>query len=42
MDATLRTGSLPDDVAKRVEAIAEEYKRVEVALRIWCIAPAAH
>jgi len=37
MDVTMRTGSLPD-AAQRVEAIAEEYKRVEVALRIWCLA----
>jgi HPt (histidine-containing phosphotransfer) domain-containing protein len=34
MDVTMRAGSL-SDAAQRVEAIAEEYKRVEVALRIW-------
>jgi len=36
-DIVLRTGSVPD-AAERVEAIAEEYKRVEAALRIWCFA----
>jgi HPt (histidine-containing phosphotransfer) domain-containing protein len=35
MDATMRAGSLPD-AAQRVEAIAEEYKQVEAALRAWC------
>jgi len=35
MDVTMRTGSLPD-AAQRVEAIAEEYKQVEAALRAWC------
>ena len=40
MDLVLRTGSVPD-AAERVEAIAGEYQRVEVALRIWCVANAS-
>jgi len=40
MDVTMRTGSVPD-AAERVEAIAEEYQRVEVALRTWCVATAS-
>jgi HPt (histidine-containing phosphotransfer) domain-containing protein len=35
LDAILRTGSVLD-AADRVQAIAEEYKGVEAALRIWC------
>jgi hypothetical protein len=37
LDLVLRTGPVPDP-AERVEAIAEEYRRVETALRIWCVA----
>jgi len=37
MDMVLRAGSVPD-AAERVEAISEEYKRVEIALRMWCVA----
>ena len=40
MDMVLRTGSVPDAV-ERIEAIAEEYKPVEVALRTWCVANAS-
>ena len=40
MDMVLRTGSVPD-AAERVEAIAGEYQRVEVALRSWCVATAS-
>jgi hypothetical protein len=34
LEAVLRTGPVPD-VTERVQAIAEEYKRAEAALRIW-------
>lgn len=40
MDLVLRARSLPD-AAERVEAIAGEYQRVEVALRSWCVATAS-
>jgi HPt (histidine-containing phosphotransfer) domain-containing protein len=36
LDAVLRKGSVPD-ATERVQDIAEEYKRVEAALRIWCV-----
>jgi HPt (histidine-containing phosphotransfer) domain-containing protein len=35
LEAVLRTGPVAD-VTEWVQAIAEEYKRVEAALRIWC------
>jgi HPt (histidine-containing phosphotransfer) domain-containing protein len=35
LDAALQAGAVPD-AGERVHAIAEEYERVEAALRVWC------
>ncbi len=36
LETVLRTGAVLD-TTERVRAITEEYKRVEAALRIWCV-----